>query len=67
MYDYRVMSVMSDRHQIEHRVLERIANHEEWSSDIGYMKPALVSRMNWLEYQAELKMKSILMLCKTGK
>jgi len=29
--------------------------------------PAINSRMAWLEYQAKLKVESILELCRTGK
>lgn len=61
------MTVMSDRHQREHKKLEYIANKAEWSQDMEYLIPAVVSRMSWLEYQAKLKVESILKLCKTGK
>ena len=67
MPDYRIMSIMSDRHQREHAKLEEIATKAEWSQDIAYLIPAVVSRMAWLEYQAKLKVESILNLCQTGK
>lgn len=67
MPDYRIMSVMTDRHQQEHKKLEFIANQAEWTQDIAYLIPAVVSRMAWLEYQAKLKVESILNLCHTGE
>jgi hypothetical protein len=60
----KLITFLSEKHQIEYNTLYDTA--KIFDADSVYL-PALVSRMSWLEYQAKLKVDSILELCKTGK
>jgi hypothetical protein len=60
----KLITVLSEYHQIEYDTLYDTA--KIFDDDSVYL-PALVSRISWLEYQAKLKVDSILELCRTGK
>ena len=62
----KLITVLSDKHQREYAELERITYYADWA-ETRMLVPALVSRMAWLEYQAKLKIESILEFCRTGK
>jgi len=62
----KLITVLSDKHQKEYDCLYYASIYEDLG--VSYLLiPAVVSRMAWLEYQAKLKVESILELCRTGK
>jgi hypothetical protein len=63
----RLITVMSDNHKKEYDVLQKTADMFNQHGVGGEFMPAIVSRMSWLEYQAKLRVESILELCRTGK
>lgn len=63
----KIITVLSDYHQKEYNALfDAIEANYLYNLNAIYMN-ALNSRMSWLEYQAKLKVESILELCRTGK
>jgi len=63
----KLITVLSDKHNIEYNALcDFMVDFGEYQGSKNFI-PAINSRMAWLEYQAKLKVESILELCKTGK
>jgi len=63
----KLITVLSESHNIEYNTLyEFINDFGEYDGSKNFI-PAIVSRMSWLEYQAKIKVESILEFCRTGK
>ena len=62
----KLITVLSDYHQKEYDEIYYIANYEDWDKARA-VHNSVTARMAWLEYQAKLKVESILELCRTGK
>ncbi len=62
-----IIKILSDAHQKEYNALyEQVEMYRKqrvkWIFEVAF-----VSRLSWLEYQAKIKIDSILELCRTGK
>jgi hypothetical protein len=63
----KIFTVLSGRHQDEVKFLDAMVSALRKCDSTSPLYPSLISRLSWLEYQAEIKARSIVKLCQTGR